>query len=151
MRSSMTENTAPEHRGRFRKGQSGNPAGKPKGARHRVTLAAEALLDGEAEGLSRKAVELALQGDTVALRLCLERILPPRKDRPAPVRLPTLETAADAAQATAAIVQAVAAGELTPSEATELSKLVEIFARTLEVSEFETRLAALEQRLETRR
>ena len=147
----MTENTEQEHRGRFRKGQSGNPAGKPKGTRHRVTLAAEALLDGEAEGLSRKAVEMALQGDTIALRLCLERILPPRKDRPTPFALPALETAADAAQATAAIVQAVAVGELTPTEATELSKLVETFARTLEVSEFEARLAALEQRLETRR
>jgi hypothetical protein len=147
----MVENAQPKQGGRFRKGQSGNPAGKPKGARHRVTLAAEALLDGEAEGLSRKAVELALQGDTVALRLCLERILPPRKDRPIPFSLPALKTAADAAQATAAIVRAVATGELTPTEATELSRLVETFARTLEVSEFEARLAALEQRMEPRR
>jgi len=60
-------------RGRpFAKGKSGNPAGKPKGARHRVTLATEALLDGEAEALTRKAVEMALAGDGAALRLCLE-------------------------------------------------------------------------------
>src|SRR5262245_41119418 len=68
----MAANTARNQRGRpFVKGQSGCPAGKPRGARHRTTLAAEALLDGEAEALTRKAVELALNGDSTALRLCL--------------------------------------------------------------------------------
>jgi hypothetical protein len=68
------ENTAGNQRGRpFKKGRSGNPAGKPKGARHRATVAAEALLDGEAEGLTRKAIEMALAGDGTALRLCLDR------------------------------------------------------------------------------
>jgi hypothetical protein len=62
-------------------GQSGNPAGKPKGTRNRATVAAEALLEGEAEMLTRKAIELGLSGDTTALRLCLERLMPPRKDR----------------------------------------------------------------------
>ena len=57
------ENTGAKQGGRFQKGRSGNPAGKPKGARHRATLAAEALLDGEAEALTRKAIELALAGD----------------------------------------------------------------------------------------
>ncbi len=74
---------------------AGNP-GKPKGARHKATLAALELLDGEAEALSRKAVELALAGDTTALRLCLERIAPPRKDAPASFTLPEMETASDA-------------------------------------------------------
>ncbi len=68
--------------GRFKPGQYGNPAGKPKGTRHRTTMAIEALLDGEAEALSRKAIEMALAGDGVALRLCLERLLPARRDRP---------------------------------------------------------------------
>ncbi|MGC2203149.1 MAG: DUF5681 domain-containing protein, partial [Stellaceae bacterium] len=77
--------------GRFRKGQSGNPKGRPPGARNKATLAAELLLDGEAEALIRRAVELALEGDPMALRLCLERIIPPRRARPvqlglAPVR-----------------------------------------------------------------
>jgi Family of unknown function (DUF5681) len=56
----------------FSKGQSGNPAGKPPGARHRASMAAEALLDGEVQALTRKAIERALEGDGVALRLCLE-------------------------------------------------------------------------------
>ena len=73
-----TEITALKQRGRpFKPGQSGNPLGRPKGARNRATIAAEALLDGEAEALTRKAIELALDGDTTALRLCLERLMPP--------------------------------------------------------------------------
>ena len=75
----------------------GNP-GKPKGTRHKATQAALTLLDGEAEGLTRKAVEVALDGDTTALRLCLERIAPPRKDAPVTFDLPSMQSAADAAQ-----------------------------------------------------
>jgi len=66
----------------FQPGQSGNPHGRPRGARNRATIAAETLLDGEAYALTRKAIDLAKQGDTAALRLCIERILPARKDRP---------------------------------------------------------------------
>jgi Family of unknown function (DUF5681) len=127
----------------FRKGQSGNPAGKPKGTRHRTTLAMEALLDGEAELITRKAVEMALTGDATALRLCLERILPVRRDGPVSFVLPKLETGADAVKATAAIVQAVSAGDLTPSEAGELSKLVDGFRFALTTAELEERLAKL--------
>ncbi len=68
----------------FKPGQSGNPHGRPKGARNRATVVAEQLLDGEADTLTRKAIDLAKQGDTTALRLCIERILPPR-ERPASV------------------------------------------------------------------
>ena len=75
---------------RFQPGVSGNPASRPKGAKNKSTLAAEALLDGEAEALTRKAVEMALGGDTVALRLCLERLMPPRRDRPVAVPLPQI-------------------------------------------------------------
>ena len=143
----MTEdpgNSGSNHGGRFQKGVSGNPAGKPKGARHKATLAAEALLDGEAEALTRKAVERAMEGDTVALRLCLERIIPARRDRPVSFELPKIDRPADAVAASAAILAAVADGSLTPSEAAEISKLVEGFVRTVEVTELEARIAALE-------
>jgi len=87
----MAEITAGQQRGRpFEKGQSGNPAGRPPGARHKATVAAEAMLDGEVEALTRKAIELALAGDTTALRLCLDRILPPRCERPTSFELPRL-------------------------------------------------------------
>jgi len=130
------ENTAGKQRGRpFTKGQSGNPAGKPKGARHRATLAAEALLDGEAEALTRKAIELALAGDPIALRLCLDRILPPRRERPLRFVLPELRSAADAAGAVAAILAAVASGNACVAEASELAKLVDAFIRAADASE----------------
>jgi hypothetical protein len=122
--------------------QPGN-AGKPKGERHKATLAAEALRDGEAEALTRKAVELAKAGDTGALRLCLERILPARKDRPVSFAMSTIESASDAATALSAVMAAVASGEVTPREAAEIASLVEIFVRTLETNEFERRLLAL--------
>jgi Family of unknown function (DUF5681) len=143
----MAANTARNQRGRpFVKGQSGCPAGKPKGARHRTTLAAEALLDGEAEALTRKVIELALSGDSTALRLCLDRILPPRRERPVRFALPLLEGAGDAVAAMAAITAAVAAGEISPGEATELSRLVQGYVVALEARDFDQRLRAIEAR-----
>jgi hypothetical protein len=123
--------------------QRGNP-GRPKGARNKATLAVQALLAGEAEALARRAVELALDGDTTAMRLCLERIVPPQKDRPVMFALPKLETPADAVQAAAALVEAVASGELTPLEAGELSKLLEGFTRAIEVHDLMARVERLE-------
>ncbi len=55
----------------------------------------ETLLDGQAEALTQKAIDLALAGDMAALRLCLDRILPPRKDRPVSIEMPTIDTAED--------------------------------------------------------
>jgi hypothetical protein len=129
----------------FKSGKSGNPSGRPAGSRNKATIALEALLDGEGEALTRKAIELAKAGDLTAMRLCLERIIPARKDRPVTFRLPPIKTASDAAKASAAIVTAVAEGDLTPSEAAELGKLIESYVRTLEAHDFERRLARLEQ------
>src|SRR4051812_30238750 len=85
---------------------AGNP-GRPKGTRNKTTLAVDLLLDGEAEALTRKAVEMALDGDTIALRLCLDRIAPARRDRHVPYALPLIATAADAVTASSALVAAV--------------------------------------------
>lgn len=125
--------------------------GRPKGSRNKTTLAMEALLDGEAELITRKAVEMAKAGDTTAMRLCLDRLLPPRKDRAVAFALPKLEAAADAVRATAALVEAVAAGELTPSEAAELSKLVEGFTRAVDLHDIQARLERLEAQQENSR
>ena len=133
-------------RGQFQPGQSGNPKGRPKGTRHRATLAALALLDGEAEALTRKAVDLALEGDTTALRLCLERIAPPRKDAPVSFALPEMKNAGDALAAINSIVQAVAKGILTPGEATSLAGLIEAFRKVAETDDLEQRITMLEAR-----
>lgn len=121
----------------------GNP-GKPRGARHATTRAVEELLQGQAEGLTNKAIELGLEGDMAALRLCLERIAPPRKDTPVEFALPSMQSAHEAAEAAQAVLRAVSEGELTPLEATSIMGLVETYRRTLETSELETRIAALE-------
>ena len=112
----------------------GNP-GRPKGARNRATLAAEALLDGEAEALTRKAIERALDGDVLALKICLDRILPPRRERAVVLDLPHFGTCGDAGEVSAAILGAVANGTITPGEAGELAKLVAAHIDILEISE----------------
>jgi hypothetical protein len=141
----MSETAEAKQSTRWPKGVSGNPAGRPKGARHKYLLAVEALLDGEAEGLTRKAIELALAGDTTALRLCLERILPTRKDRPVQLELPPVEGVQDLTKATAALLEAVAAGELTPAEAGELAKLIEGHRKAIEMADLEARVRRLEE------
>jgi hypothetical protein len=102
----------------------GNP-GRPRGARNRSAMALEALLDGEAGEITRKAIELAKEGDITAIRLCLDRLMPVRRDRPVVFELPTIETAADLPKATNALLQAVASGELTPSEASDIGRAVD--------------------------
>src|SRR3954462_620663 len=141
----MPAKTGQQQDTRFRPGQSGNPRGRPQGSRHRTTLAIDALLDGDAEKLTRKAVEMALAGDTVAMRLCLDRLAPVRKDRPVTFALPVIETTADLPKASAALLEAVASGELTPSEAAELGKLVEAHVKAIELTDVQARLEALEQ------
>jgi hypothetical protein len=104
------------------------------------------MLDGQAEALTAKAVELALDGDGTALRLCLERILPARRDRPVNFQLPSIKSASDAAAAMASITEAVASGQLTPSEAALIGQLVDATVHALDASELTRRIEALEQR-----
>jgi len=135
---------------KFSKGQSGNPSGKPKGCRNAITILFDELLKDNAEELIEKAIEMAKGGDGPALRLYIERLAPARKDRPVWFDLPKMNEARDAVKASAAIVAAVANGDLTPMEASELGKLVDSYARTLQVAEFEERISKLEKAVEAR-
>lgn len=143
---SGTEKTVEKQRGRpFQKGQSGNPSGRPRGARNATTLALEVLLDGQATALTQKAINLALDGDMVALRLCLDRILPPRKDRPVTFTLPEIKSAQDAAAVVSAVLAAVASGEITPADAAEIGKLIDSYVKAFETAELAERLERLER------
>jgi uncharacterized protein DUF5681 len=142
---SVQEQVRRDANGRFRKGQSGNPKGRRTGVRNKATEAAEQFLDGEAEALARRAVELALEGEASALRLCLERIIPPRRARPVKLDLPSVRGAADLAATMAAITTAAGKGMITPGDAAELARVVEIFVRAVETSDFERRLRELEE------
>jgi Family of unknown function (DUF5681) len=132
---------------KFKPGQSGNPKGRAKGSRNQMTLAMEALLDGESEALTRKAIELALGGDITALRLCLDRFLPPRKDRPINFEMPSIARIEDAPVAMGAIASAVANGDITATEAADVARLVETYVRAVEASDLEKRLRAIEETL----
>jgi hypothetical protein len=139
-----TESTGKKQQGRFKPGQSGNPAGRPKGARHKSTMAALELLEGEAQALTRRAIDAALGGDMVALRLCLDRIVPPVKDRPISISLPQITDACDLPKITGALLAAVAAGEICPSEAAILSKVVDVHRGALEIADITERIIKLE-------
>ena len=141
----MAADPVQKQRGRpWAKGVSGNPRGRAPGCRNRATVTPQALLDGEAEALTRKAVKLALRGDPTALRLCLERVLPARKGRPVELALPPVETAADVLGAQAAVIAAMAGGVVSPDEAAVIAGVLEAKRKALETVELERRLAALE-------
>jgi hypothetical protein len=139
----MTEPRKPPAGTRGRPFERGNP-GRVLGSRNRATIAAAALLDGDAEALTRKAIELGLEGDTVALRLCLERLVPPRKDSPVTIDLPPITSAADVVGASAAVLTAVGAGEISPDEAGRVMALLTAHRAIVETSELADRITALE-------
>ena len=128
--------------GRFK---PGNP-GRPRGAHHKTTLAVLALMEGEAESITRTCIEAAKAGDLTAIRLVLDRLLPPAKERPLRVKLPDVVSLEDVAQAQAAILKAVAAGELLPTEGATLAGIVESRRKAIETAELEARVSALESK-----
>lgn len=138
------EKTYTDATGKF---AAGNP-GRPKGSRHKYVLAVENLLENEAKRLTRKAIELAIKGDTTAMRLCLERIAPPRKDSAVSFDLPLMKNARGAAEAAQAVLRAVSDGDITPLEGAAVMNLIEGYRRVLELSEYEGRINALERAVE---
>ncbi len=124
---------------------AGNP-GKAKGTRHKVTRAIEELLEGEHEALARTAIDKALTGDVVALRLCLDRLAPPRRDAPISIALPPIATAADTVTASSALLDAVAGGDVTPDEAGRVMALLTAHRTLIETADLAARVLALEKR-----
>jgi hypothetical protein len=122
----------------------------PGGSRNATTILFDELLKDNAKDLIEKAIEMAKGGDGPALRLCIDRLAPPRKDRPVIFEIPKITEVKDAVAAAASIVAAVAGGDLTPAEAGELSKLVDSYARVLQAVEFEERISKLEKAVESR-
>ena len=126
--------------GKFTDGNSG----RPKGSRNKATIAIESLLEGQSEALTQTAISKALDGDSVALRLCLDRIAPPMKDKPVIFPLPQMQDAMDASQAAGSVLSAVSEGNLTPIEGTRVMGLIDSYRRTLELTEIENRVKVLE-------
>jgi hypothetical protein len=127
---------------RFSKGQSGNPRGRPKGKPDRRTAARE-LFEGHRQELIDKAVELALNGDTAALRLCLDRIVPAIKPAAAPVVL-KLPKNGGLAGAGEAVLSAISRGKLPADVGAQLLAALGQQARIVEIDDIVRRLEALE-------
>jgi hypothetical protein len=134
-------------RGRFRAGESGNPRGRPKGSRNRVTAVCADLLGEASEAVMAKVIEQAKQGDGVALKLCVERLLPMKaaRDRTVEAPLPDVGKVTDLVAAAAAVIEHAAAGRITLSEAKEFMALLEGQRRLVEMADLAVRIEALEQ------
>jgi uncharacterized protein DUF5681 len=127
----------------FQPGQSGNPNGRPRGSRNRRSLLAEQLYEARPQELVEKAIDLALAGDGTALRVCMDRILAPMRERTVEFELPAMTNAADAVGAMSTVVQGVADGDLMPREAARLAAVVQDFARTVSTEVIERELREL--------
>ena len=128
----------------FKPGQSGNPKGKAKGTLHKATRAALELLEGDLEAITQVCIDKAKAGDLLAVKLILDKLLPNRRERSVNLKFPKVKDAQDLPKALEAVMQAVAAGELTPGEGQALTAMLEAFRKGLELTDIEARLTALE-------
>jgi len=129
---------------KFTPGISGNPKGRPRGARNKSRQALELLMAGEAEDITRRCIDCAKEGDMVALRLCMDRIYPVRKGSPVQFTLPAIKSLGDISNAICTLLKAVSGGELSPEEGQSVAALLEVRRKSLESEDIEKRLSELE-------
>lgn len=129
----------------WKPGQSGNPKGKPAGARNKATVAVLALMEQGAKEITEAVVAAAKAGDLTAARMILDRLTPIAKERPVSLALPDTDTAEGISAAQQAIVRAVASGDLLPGEGATLSGIVEARRKAIETLQLDQRITALEE------
>jgi hypothetical protein len=122
----------------------GNP-GRPPGSKNKVTQIVEQLVEGQAEHLVQKVLELAQAGDVPCLRMVVDRLWPVRKGRPVNVVMPPINTSQDIFPAIASIWTAIREGRLTPDEASALSIVIDRSIQAIELHDITRRVAALEE------
>ena len=138
------ETTSPKQSNRWQRGQSGNPSGRPKGARHAALVALDAIGEAAAGEVMQAVVDAAKAGDVRAAEIVLRRLWPERKGRPLIVELPPIAGAADLPAAVGAVVQSVAAGDLTAEEGQAIAAMLEGQRRAIETADLAARIEALE-------
>lgn len=146
-----SEKTGNKQDGRFKPGVSGNPAGKPKGTRNKVTALVDALIEGEAEELAKVAIERAKAGDGPLLKALIERLSPPQRNRAVRIELPSLDDIQGVAKALGSVSEAVADGTITPDEGHTMTGILEARRKSFETVEMNERLSKLEQSVEGRK
>ncbi len=129
----------------FRKGKSGNPNGKPPGARNKATVMIEKLLGDDAEAVTAAVIVAAKDGNMVAARLILDRLAPVPRGRRVLIDLPAVNTAEDVLAALTATIEAMGNGELAPDEAATVAGVIEVKRRAVETVDLERRIAAIEE------
>ncbi len=134
----------------WKKGQSGNPRGRPKGSRNKATLLAIAAMEGELTGVVKVVIDAAKGGDMAAARLVVDKLIPTTRERPLSIALPDVTSVDDCATAQAKVLAAVATGEILPGEGETLAGLIEHQRRSLETSDLAARMTALEEQLKER-
>lgn len=118
--------------------------GRPKGSRNKVARVCLDTLERFAPTLINKCVFQALQGDMRALRLCIERLMPARRQRTLHFKLPPVKTLSDVIAASESVLCGVTQGKLTPDEGQVLSGILDGRRRTIESQELDQRLRAVE-------
>jgi len=132
----------------WKKGVSGNPAGRKPGQRHKTTVMLEKLMEADSEAIVKAVMTAALSGDMSAARMILDRVVPPAKDRTLYLDLPETATTEGVEMAQETVVRAVSNGQLRPSEGTILSNLLDSRRRAIETGELAQRIEAIEARVE---
>jgi hypothetical protein len=143
----MTDKTGPKEKPwRFKRGQSGNPSGRPRGSKNAALVALDRIGESAAQGLLQTVITKALDGDMMAARILLDRAWPARRGRPVVFDAPRVETAADVVRALGHILDATASGQLTIEEAAGLAAIIETQRKAIETTELDARLSELERR-----
>ncbi|WP_153146433.1 DUF5681 domain-containing protein [Dechloromonas sp. H13] len=130
----------------FKPGQSGNPAGRPKGCRNKATQTVIALMEGAGEQIVQSVIRAAQAGDLAAAKMVIDRLAPPLRERPVNLPdFPDTNCIAGINRVSQIILESVASGELTPGEAATLSAIVEARRKALETQQLSERIGTLEK------
>jgi hypothetical protein len=129
----------------FCKGQSGNPAGRPPGSRNRATIMVQNLLEDAAENIARRAAQLAEDGNVAAIRMCMNRLSPVGRHNTVALELPPIQSAQDCLRATSAILTGIANGDIAPSAAMQIARVIDVHLRAISTHDFHLRLTKLEE------
>jgi hypothetical protein len=105
--------------------------GRPRGSRNKMTLRMQELLAESSEAIFQKVIADALGGDRVAMRLCVERIVPRVKDLPVEVEIGPVSSHEEAGKAREKVLEDMARGELTPAEAKACMEVIDTRTRAI--------------------